>query len=34
MENYHPLKLKRKDLEDVNEDFSDFSRQKNTPSGC
>ncbi|KAI3447305.1 hypothetical protein Pfo_003970 [Paulownia fortunei] len=25
MEGYYPLKLKRKDLEDVNDDFSDFS---------
>ncbi|KAG8380915.1 hypothetical protein BUALT_Bualt06G0066300 [Buddleja alternifolia] len=25
MENYLPMKLKRKDLEDVNDDFSDFS---------
>ncbi|KAL6496419.1 hypothetical protein OROGR_029677 [Orobanche gracilis] len=25
MEDYYPLKLKRKDLEDVNDDFSDFS---------
>ncbi|KAL6585605.1 hypothetical protein OROMI_002249 [Orobanche minor] len=25
MEDYYPLKLKRKDLDDVNDDFSDFS---------